>query len=147
MASKTLPKTKKNRIENDDKKKCEKKRLSDPVGKPVLASEREARIFKDIAAQDKTRQGEGRQRKARESEGMPRKPFRRCCRTCREAKQEKASGNKEMQENGRKAKGKAEKAIDSKSGRTHFAKKSKSSQKQPATSSLKQQKTGTDCKT
>ena len=64
---------------------------------------------------------------------MPRKPFRRCCRTCREAKQEKASGNKEMQENGRKAKGKAEKAIDSNSGRTHFAKKSKSSHKQPKT--------------
>ena len=98
MASKTLPKTKKNRIENDDKKRCEKNDLRDSVGKPVLASEREARIFKDIAAQDKTRQGEGRQRKARESEGMPRKPFRRCCRTCREAKQEKASGNKEMQE-------------------------------------------------
>ena len=70
---------------------------------------------------------------------MPRKPFRRCCRTCREAKQEKASGNREIQENGRKAKGKAEKAIDSKSGGTHLARNSKSSQKQPkaATSNKK----------
>ena len=37
LASKTLPKTKKNRIENDDKKRCEKNDLQDPVGKPVLA--------------------------------------------------------------------------------------------------------------